>query len=209
MPNKTGLLYERELALSDQYQLIAGVDEAGRGPIAGPVVIAAVILNLSSPIEGINDSKQLSHKQREVLFPLIVETALAFSIIEISHLRIDEINILQAVLEGMKQAIETLSVTPQLCLIDGNKLPTGLKIEARPIIKGDSTYASIAAASILAKVTRDRIMTEHDATFPMYGFAQHKGYPTEQHLSALHEYGACPIHRLTYAPVRQLKIWQR
>jgi ribonuclease HII len=201
---KTSLLYEHEFSLSDHYQLIAGVDEAGRGPIAGPVVIASVILNLLIPIEGINDSKQLSQRQREALYPLIIENAIAYSIVEVSHQRIDEINILQAVLEGMKQAVETLSIKPQLCLIDGNKLPSRLNIEARAIVKGDSIYASIAAASILAKVTRDRIMTEHSITYPVYGFAQHKGYPTEQHLKALQEHGACPIHRLTYAPVRQL-----
>ncbi len=209
MPNKSNLLYQNEFALHGHYNLIAGVDEAGRGPIAGPVVIAAVILNLDFPISGINDSKQISHLKREELFPLIISNALAFSIVEISHQRIDEINILQAVLEGMKKAVDTLSITPQLCLIDGNKLPVGMAVESRAIVKGDATYASIAAASILAKVTRDRIMTGYDMAYPLYGFARHKGYPTAQHLKALQEHGICPIHRLSYAPVRQLEIWQR
>ena len=209
MLTKPNLLFENELLLSNDYQLIAGVDEAGRGPLAGPVVIAAVILNLNFTLPGINDSKQLSHKQLDILYPLIIEHAIAYSIIEVSHQRIDEINILQAVLEGMKQAVETLSVTPQLCLIDGNKLPKGLTMEARAIVKGDGIYASIAAASILAKVTRDRIMTAHDITYPEYGFAKHKGYPTAMHLKALQDNGPCPIHRMTYAPVRQLEIWQR
>lgn len=209
MLNKPNLLYENEFSLSGQYSLIAGVDEAGRGPIAGPVVIAAVILNHNYVIDGINDSKQLSLKQRNMLYPQIIENAIAYSIIEVSHQTIDEINILQAVLEGMKQAVESLSVTPQLCLIDGNKLPKGVNIESRAVIKGDSLFASIAAASILAKVTRDRIMTEHDVDYPQYGFAKHKGYPTALHLKALQEHGICPIHRLTYAPVRQLEIWQR
>jgi ribonuclease HII len=209
MPNQPNQLYLNERALAKQYSLIAGVDEAGRGPLAGPVLIAAVILNLKNPITGINDSKQLSHKKLEELYPLIIENAVAYSIVEISHQRIDEINILQAVLEGMKQAIESLNVIPQLCLIDGNKLPKGLTIESRAIVKGDGTYASIAAASILAKVTRDRIMTAHSETYPEYGFAQHKGYATAMHLKALQDYGPSPIHRMTYAPVQQLEIWQR
>lgn len=209
MHSKHNLLYQNELKLAKKYTLIAGVDEAGRGPIAGPVVIAAVILNHKLHIDGINDSKKLSHKQREALFPLIIANAVAYSIIEVSHQRIDDINILQAVLEGMKLSVESLSKKPKLCLIDGDKLPVGLNMETKAVIKGDSLYASIAAASILAKVTRDRIMTGHDVTYPAYGFAQHKGYPTQQHLKALQVNGPCPIHRMTYAPVRQLEIWQR
>jgi len=209
MQTRPNLLYKNELKLAKIYPLIAGVDEAGRGPIAGPVVIAAVILNHDFQLDGINDSKKLSHKQREALFPLIIANAVAYSVIEVSHQRIDEINILQAVLEGMKLAIEALTVKPKICLIDGNKLPNGLKMDNRAVIKGDSLYASIAAASILAKVTRDSIMTGHDITYPAYGFAQHKGYPTQQHLKALQINGPCPIHRMTYAPVSQLEIWQR
>lgn len=209
MQSKPNSLFENELLLSHEFSLIAGVDEAGRGPLAGPVVVAAVILDLSFSLDGLNDSKQLSHKKLETLYPLIIEHAIAYSIIEVSHARIDEINILQAVLEGMRMAVEALSVKPQLCLIDGNKLPQGLTMPSRAIVKGDGTYASIAAASVLAKVTRDRIMTAHDLTYPEYGFAQHKGYPTAMHLKALQDNGPCAIHRLTYAPVRQLEIWQR
>ncbi|MFO7660571.1 MAG: ribonuclease HII [Candidatus Cloacimonadaceae bacterium] len=206
MRSPTQLLYQNEAALHKRCKLVAGVDEAGRGPIAGPVVVAAVILNSQDQIDGINDSKQLSAKKREQLFDIITEKAMAYSIIEISHQRIDEINILQAVLEGMRQAVESLSERPGLCLIDGNKLPCGLKVKARACIKGDATYASIAAASILAKVHRDRIMRAHDISYPVYGFSRHKGYPTVQHLQALREYGPCPIHRLSYAPLKQLEL---
>jgi len=206
MPDKSNKLYQNEAPFQKQFKHVAGVDEAGRGPIAGPVVVAAVILNSRFHIDGINDSKQISARKRDYLFDIIIDKAVAYSIIEISHQRIDEINILQAVLEGMKQAVETLSRKPKLCLIDGNKLPAGMKVETRACIKGDSTYASIAAASILAKVYRDRIMTEHDITYPAYGFARHKGYPTAQHLKALQIYGPCPIHRLTYAPLKRLEI---
>jgi ribonuclease HII len=205
----TNSLYRNEESLLRQYKIITGVDEAGRGPIAGPVVVSAVILNHQHPIPGINDSKQLSAARREKLYTQITENSLAYSIIEIPHQRIDEINILQAVLEGMKQAIFALSMKPRICLIDGNKVPEGIKIMTLACVKGDSLYASIAAASILAKVHRDRFMTEQDIIYPEYGFKQHKGYPTARHLKALQEYGPCPIHRLTYAPVRQLEIWNR
>lgn len=203
MLSKSDLLYQNEAALHKQFRQIAGVDEAGRGPIAGPVVVAAVILSPEVPIDGINDSKQLSAKKRELLFDIITSQALAYSIIEVSHRKIDEINILQAVLEGMRQAVESLQIKPGLCLVDGNKLPPGLKTKARACVKGDATYASISAASILAKVYRDRIMTEHDVTYPAYGFARHKGYPTSQHLQAVQEHGPCPIHRMSYAPLKQ------
>lgn len=208
MPD-TSILYQNEKALMTHFKLIAGVDEAGRGPIAGPVVIAAAILNHKQPIAGINDSKQLSTTKREKLYSEIINKALAYAIIEVSHQRIDEINILQAVLEGMRQAINALKIRPDLCLIDGNKIPVSLDVIARACIKGDGTYASIAAASILAKVHRDKLMSELDATYPAYGFAKHKGYPTAQHLKALQDNGPCPIHRFTYAPVRQLEIWHR
>jgi len=199
-------LYKNEATLHKQFGLIAGVDEAGRGPIAGPVVVAAVILDPRQRIEGINDSKQLSAKKREHLFDIIIHKCLSYSIIEVSHQRIDEINILQAVLEGMQQAIESLSLKPELCLIDGNILPASLKTPSRACVKGDATFTSIAAASILAKVHRDRIMQSHDLSYPVYGFARHKGYPTKQHLIALREFGPCPIHRLSYAPLKQLEL---
>jgi ribonuclease HII len=208
MPD-TEFLYKNEQAFQKQYKLVAGIDEAGRGPIAGPVVVAAVILDKKHPVIGINDSKQLSATKREKLFHEILEKAIAYSIIQVSHQRIDEINILQAVLEGMKQALESLSIKPGICLIDGNKIPSGLIINTRACINGDATYASIAAASIMAKVCRDRFMIEQDALYPEYGFARHKGYPTGQHLKALQDNGPCPIHRLTYAPVKQLGIRHR
>ncbi len=196
-------LYKNEESMHQQFRLIAGVDEAGRGPIAGPVVVSAVILDPRQRIEGINDSKQLSAKKREQLFDVIIHKCLSYSIIEVSHQRIDEINILQAVLEGMQQAVEALQLTPDLCLIDGNKLPPGLKAKARACVKGDATFASIAAASILSKVYRDKLMTDYDIKYPFYGFATHKGYPTKQHLRALHLKGPCSIHRLSYRPVKE------
>jgi ribonuclease HII len=206
--NDTSYLYNNEKNLIRHYKIIAGVDEAGRGPIAGPVVVAAVILDHRHPIPGINDSKQLSAFKREKLYAEIIKYALAFNIVEVSHQRIDDINILQAVLEGMKQSVSSLAIKPHLCLIDGNKVPVGIRTKTLACVKGDTIYASIAAASILAKVHRDRIMADHDALYPEYGFKQHKGYPTAKHLKALQEFGPCPIHRLTYAPVRQLDIWK-
>lgn len=202
----TDQLYKNEAALHKQFGFIAGVDEAGRGPIAGPVVVAAVILNPKLRIEGINDSKQLTSNLREHLYNIVIQNCLSYSIIEISHQRIDEINILQAVLEGMRQAVEALKSAPSLCLIDGNKLPEGLNVKAKACVKGDATYASISAASILAKVHRDTIMQFHDLSYPVYGFARHKGYPTPQHLKALREHGPCPIHRLSYGPLKQLEL---
>ncbi|MFB3844744.1 MAG: ribonuclease HII [Candidatus Cloacimonadaceae bacterium] len=195
-------LYINEQSLHERYNFIAGIDEAGRGPIAGPVVIAAVILDFKHPISGINDSKKLSSRKREELFPQITQQAIDFAVVEISSAQIDKVNILQAVLEGMREAINALSVKPELCLIDGNILPSGLSFPAQACVKGDAIYASIAAASILAKVTRDKIMLEQDAVFPQYGFARHKGYPTSQHLQALKIYGPCPLHRFSYQPVK-------
>jgi len=203
------LLYDNELAMRSKYPVIAGVDEAGRGPIAGPVVVAAVILDPANPVAGVNDSKQLSEHKRELLFDVILSSALAYSIIEISPRVIDEINILQAVLSGMVKALDALSVSPDVCLIDGNRLPKKLKYHSLACVKGDANYASIAAASILAKVHRDRLMITQDMVYPQYGFAKHKGYPTALHLQALHTHGPCPIHRLSYGPVQQLEIWQR
>src|SRR5512133_2947924 len=166
-----------DLALRQDHPMLAGIDEAGRGPIAGPVVISAVILNPEKPIPGLYDSKQLSALQRENLYALILEYALDYSIVEIDHQTIDRMNILQAVLMGMAQAANELTVKPDLCLIDGNKVPAQMLFPSRSVIKGDSLYACIAAASILAKVTRDRIMQTMDETYPGYGFARHKGYP--------------------------------
>lgn len=181
--------------------LIAGVDEAGRGPLAGPVVVAAVILDPARPIKGLNDSKKLSARQRGALFETIRSHALAFSIVEISHQQIDELNILQATLLGMSQAVSALKLTPQRVMIDGNQVPKPLEGIATALIGGDASEPSISAASILAKVHRDRLMNQMDARFPGYGFAKHKGYPTPEHLNALALLGPCEIHRRSYAPV--------
>lgn len=182
---------------------IAGVDEAGRGPLAGPVVAAAVILNPSKPIDGLADSKQLTEKQREALFVLIQENALAYGVGRAEVEEIDRINILQATLLAMQRAVAALSVLPHLVLIDGNRAPK-LICETKTIIAGDQTEPAISAASILAKVTRDREMIILDQQFPLYGFAKHKGYGTKDHLAALKQHGPCLIHRRSYAPVREL-----
>jgi len=203
--HSSSLLYENEKHQFGHIALIAGVDEAGRGPVAGPVVVAAVILDKTKPIVGINDSKKLSAKKRQKLYSEIIANSTAYSIVEVSHQRIDEINILQAVLEGMHRAVLNLSLIPDLCLIDGNKAPSGLDIDCVTCIKGDGNYASIAAASILAKVHRDSLMANLDSLYPGYGFTKHKGYPTAQHLKALSELGPCPVHRQSYAPVKCLQ----
>jgi len=183
--------------------LIAGVDEAGRGPLAGPVIAAAVILDPNKPIEGLNDSKQLTEKKREELFEIIQERALAFCIARADVDEIDRINILQATLLAMQRAIAGLSICPDLALIDGNQLPL-LTCKAQAIIKGDETEPAISAASILAKVARDREMCLLDKQFPEYGFSQHKGYGTKGHLLALEKYGPCILHRRSFAPVKLL-----
>jgi len=184
--------------------LIAGVDEAGRGPLAGPVIAAAVILDPNSPIDGIADSKTLSEKMRNQLDQEIRNRALAWAIARADVEEIDSLNILQASLLAMKRAVNALSIRPQLVLIDGNQCPDldGCQVEA--IIKGDQTVTAIGAASILAKVARDREMVELDARYPGYGFAQHKGYPTKIHISALNTLGISPVHRRSYAPVRNI-----
>lgn len=181
--------------------LIAGVDEVGRGPLCGPVVTAAVILDPTKPIIGLNDSKKLSEKKRESLFEEIKEKALAWSIARAEVAEVDELNILHATMLAMKRAVEGLQITPKLALIDGNRCPQ-LNIPCSPVIKGDATVPAIAAASILAKVTRDREMVELDKKYPGYGIAGHKGYPTAIHLAALKQLGPTIIHRYSFAPVR-------
>lgn len=180
---------------------IAGLDEAGRGPLAGPVVAAACILPIDSTILYLNDSKKLSPKRREELFPEIKEKAIAYGIGIIDAGRIDEINVLQADYEAMKGALRQIStdfgITPDVLLNDAVTIP-GIDIQQENIIKGDSKSVSIAAASILAKVTRDHIMDDYDAIYPEYGFAKHKGYGTKQHIETLKKYGPCPIHRKTF-----------
>ncbi len=183
--------------------LICGVDEAGRGPLAGPVSAAAVILDEANPIPGLNDSKKLSEKQRERLAPLIRERALAWAVAYASVEEIDELNILQATLLAMKRAVLALAIQPQLVLVDGLYCPqTGIFSEA--IVKGDSKVAAISAASILAKTARDALMLELDAQYPAYGFAIHKGYPTAAHLAALRKHGVSEVHRRSFKPVRVL-----
>jgi len=185
--------------------IICGVDEAGRGPLAGSVVAAAVVLNPDKPIPGLKDSKKLTAKSREKLYESIIRDSLAWSIAEASPLEIDSINILQATMLAMKRAIEGLEKTlgrlPDKALIDGNRCPQ-LAIEMEAIIKGDSKVQSISAASILAKVKRDRDMNQLHLQYPMYGFDQHMGYPTQSHFSALNQFGPCPEHRRSFAPVK-------
>lgn len=192
-------LWNYEHAAFDKgFEIVCGVDEAGRGPLAGPVCAAAVILPRDLEIEGLNDSKKLSDKRRRALYDIITEQAVAYGIAMVDEKKIDEINILQATFLAMRQAVEQLSVRPSLALVDGNREPDFDGIPVQTIIKGDSLSANIAAASILAKVTRDRFMEEQDAIYPQYGFAIHKGYGTQAHYAALREFGPCPIHRLTF-----------
>ena len=187
----------------EQTILIAGVDEVGRGPLAGPVVAAAVILDPENPIEGLADSKKLTEKRREALVVEIKEKALAWSVARAEVEEIDRINILQASLLAMKRAVETLSHSPELALIDGNHCPD-LDCRMEAIIKGDSKEPAISAASILAKVARDTEMAEMERVYPGYGFAKHKGYPTKQHREAILKLGITPIHRRSYAPVQKM-----
>ena len=186
-----------EKAWANGYDSVCGVDEAGRGPVAGPVCAAAVILPAGIVIEGLNDSKKLSEKKREKLFDEITENALAWSVSLVDERLIDEINILQATYEAMRQAIAKLDPAPQILLNDAVTIPQ-VAIPQVPIIKGDAKSVSIAAASILAKVTRDHMMEEYDKEYPEYGFAKHKGYGTAAHIAALKEYGPTPIHRRTF-----------
>lgn len=181
----------------DACAYICGIDEAGRGPLAGPVVAAAAVLPKDCQIFYLNDSKKLSEKKRELLFDEIKEKAVAYGIGIVSPQVIDEINILQATYEAMRQAISQLNVIPEILLNDAVTIP-GVDIMQVPIVKGDAKSVSIAAASILAKVTRDRMMMEYDQIYPEYGFAKHKGYGTAAHIAALKEYGPCPIHRRTF-----------
>ncbi len=185
-------------------KLIAGVDEVGRGPLIGNVVTAAVILDPANPIDGLTDSKKLSEKKREQLFPLIQERALAWSIAWATPAEIDELNILHATMLAMQRAVNQLSVTPEFALIDGNRCPPGLPCPAEAIVKGDLKEPAISAASILAKVYRDREMLALDLRHPDYGFAKHKGYPTALHMEKLRQHGPLPEHRRSFRPVADL-----
>ena len=185
---------------------IAGVDEAGRGPIAGPVVAACVVLPPRHTLAGIADSKQLTPAQREALYDAITRHALAWAIGLASPREIERYNILQASLLAMRRAVLALPLIPQQVLVDGKHAIPNLPLPQQAVVGGDAREESVAAASILAKVARDRIMRELDRLYPQYGFAQHKGYPTALHLERLRQYGACPAHRRTYAPVAQLRL---
>ena len=192
-----------EIIDSRKGRWIAGTDEVGRGPLAGEVVAAAVILDPATPIPGLNDSKKLSDKQRQQLVILIKERALSLAIGRSSVMEIDSLNILQASLLAMRRAVEALPLRPQLVYVDGNHLPDW-RYKSKAIVRGDATIPAIAAASVLAKVTRDREMEALDSLYPGYGLAKHKGYPTKQHLEALAKLGPSPIHRKSFAPVSTL-----
>ncbi len=186
-----------DAAVSKGYRLVCGVDEAGRGPLMGPVCAAAVILPPHFEIEGLNDSKKLTEKKREALFPVITESAVAYSVAFASEREIDELNILNATMLAMNRAIQGLSVKPDFALIDGN-CKRNICVGAETIVGGDAKCPSVAAASVLAKVSRDRLCYELDKQYPQYGFAKHKGYGTKEHIAALEKYGPCPCHRLTF-----------
>ena len=184
--------------------LVAGVDEAGRGPLAGPLAVAAVILDPARPVRGLDDSKKLSEAKREALYPQIIERALAWCVIMVDVEEIDRINIFQATMAGMSRAVGGLGVAAHEALIDGNRLPRDLPCPGRAIIGGDARVAAISAASILAKVCRDRLMVAMDDEHPGYGFAEHKGYGTPLHLASLQQLGPCRQHRRSFAPVGRL-----
>ena len=194
---KTDLFAADNMLRDENINLICGVDEAGRGPLAGPVCVATVIFSPDTVIEGINDSKKLTEKKREVLFAEIKDKALAYSICMVDEKTIDEINILNATMKGMKEAVDKLSIKPDLTLVDGNKIPDGME-NAKFVISGDAKQACIAAASILAKVTRDRYIVDMAEKYPQYAFEKHKGYGTKLHYEMLEKYGPCEIHRKTF-----------
>ena len=191
-------LYAYDDAVRAKNGCFAGVDEAGRGPLCGPVCVAACILDPEKPVYGINDSKKLSEKKREALFEEIKAKALAYSIIFVGPEVIDRENILHATLGGMRRAVEELEIAPRLVLVDGNRCPEGLAMPAQPVVKGDAASASIGAASILAKVSRDRYMLELDRQYPQYQLAKHKGYPTKLHYELIEKYGIQPFYRRSF-----------
>jgi ribonuclease HII len=199
------LAFEKEL-YNEGYNFIAGTDEAGRGPLAGPVVAAAVILPKNTIITGVNDSKQLTEKKRNELFDIINEKALAVGVAFIDNQKIDEINILEASRLAMMEAIKKLKIKPEYVLSDA--MPMNIDVPVKPIIKGDALSESIAAASIIAKVSRDRYMDEMDKLYPEYGFKKHKGYPTKDHIEAIKKYGITDIHRKTFKPIKTMLIEQ-
>ncbi len=198
MKNNNAALYQFDALMREKFGALCGVDEAGRGPLCGPVCCAAVILDPADPIDGINDSKKLTEKRREALYEQIVHRALAYQIVFVPPQEIDEKNILWATMDGMAQAVAGLDPQPACALIDGNRCPPGLAVPAQAVVKGDATSASIAAASILAKVSRDRYMLELDRQYPQYQLAKHKGYPTRLHYELIAQYGIQPFYRRSF-----------
>lgn len=190
-------LYEKQFS-EQGYNLICGVDEAGRGPLAGPVFAAAVILPIDCEIEGLNDSKKLSEKKRELLFDVIKEKAIAYSIASASVDEIEEVNILKATFLAMNRAISGLNIKSDFAIIDGNRVPDNIAVECATLVKGDSKSMSVAAASILAKVARDRLLLEYDEKYPQYNFKKHKGYGTKEHYEAIAKHGICEVHRKSF-----------
>ncbi|MBR6573295.1 MAG: ribonuclease HII [Clostridia bacterium] len=186
------------LAYENGFKAVCGVDEAGRGPLCGPVCAAAVILPEGVQLDGVNDSKKLSEKKREALFDVIKEKALAYSVAFATVEEIEEYNILEATFLAMNRAIEGLNIKADYALVDGNRVPRNIQIPCETVVKGDAKSLSIAAASILAKVSRDRLLLEYDKQYPEYNFAKHKGYGTKEHIEAIKKYGPCPIHRASF-----------
>lgn len=197
------LLYEYDQAIRTEFPLLCGVDEAGRGPLCGPVSVGAVILNPQNMVDGLNDSKKISPKKRESLYEEIIDKAIAWQVVMVPPEEIDRLNILWATMFGMQQAVSSMSVKPDMVLIDGDRCPD-IKIECNAVVKGDQTSASIAAASILAKVTRDRYMVELDKKYPQYKLAQHKGYPTKLHYELLEQYGVQDFYRKSFLKKRKI-----
>ena len=200
-------LYDYDSSIRKYYPVVCGVDEAGRGPLCGPVCCAAVVLKPDFVCDDINDSKKLTEKKREKLYDLIIENAIAYSIQFVSPEQIDEMNILGATMFGMTNAVNSLSVEPDIVLIDGNMVPDSLQGKGRYVIKGDATSMSIAAASILAKVSRDRYMMELDKKYPEYQLAKHKGYPTKLHYEKLYEFGVRNFYRKSFLKNREGLVW--
>ena len=191
-------LYEFDNAIRTDFPVIRGADEAGRGPLCGPVCCAAVILPADFQCDDINDSKKISEKKRDKLYDIIIENALAYSVVMVSAEEIDRVNILNASLNGMKQAVINMEISPDIVLVDGNKVPKEMPCHAKAVVKGDATSMSIATASILAKVSRDRYMAQLDKEYPQYQLLKHKGYPTKDHYDALKKYGASEVHRKSF-----------
>lgn len=203
--NVSAPLYEFDAQVRSEYGCFAGVDEAGRGPLCGPVCVAACILDPENPVLGVNDSKKISEKKRELLFEEICEKALCYHIVFVGPDIIDRDNILCATMSGMRQAVEGLEITPNLVLIDGNRCPDGLLMPSRSVVKGDATSASISAASILAKVSRDRYMRQLDEQYPQYQLAKHKGYGTKLHYELIEQYGIEDFYRRSF--LKKLGYW--